>query len=90
MISAQLVTLLTTAEKENSDRRTLANFSFLKQMLDKRRKKGNDDLISKYEDTKELNQRPRRNSKKRLEYDSKTTTLQDQDVGDVTLPNNAS
>ena len=54
-------------------------------MLDKlENEKANNDLISRYQDTGELKQRPRRNGKKRLEYDSKTTTLQDQDV---TLPN---
>lgn len=51
--SAQLVTLVTTVEKQNSDRRTLAIFSFLKLMIDKREKKANNDLISTYQDTKQ-------------------------------------
>jgi len=51
-------------------------------MLDKRGKKANDELISRYQDTRQIKQRPRRNGKKkRLEsFNSKTTTLQDQDV----------
>ena len=77
--SAQLVTLVTTVEKQTSDRRTLAIFSFLKLMIDKREKKANNDLISRYQDTKELKQRPQR--QRQQEWEKKDwSTLAEQQI----------